>query len=160
MKTVIIIFACLLFTGLNAQERKVSEEEISFDILKWHYSSYPKCTGSQWAILEVEGQNFYRVSFNFQGQDYQAEYDQNGMVVREIINMDDKIPVSIAHRLETYEKYKVNSFIKVSDMRAQKIIYKLDIKVKSEGQKVLWYDENLIEVPNTDFSSSISGLNY
>lgn len=159
MKLLILTIACLLVTGLRAQEISVSEDEISFEILKWHYSNYPKNEANVWKVLKVDGTDFYRVNFKFEDRNYQAEYNENGDLTHEVIDMEDEVPVSITSELEVYEKYKIDTFQKISNMKEARVVYKLEVKVKSEGRKVHWYDENYIEMPNTDFTHFISNLN-
>lgn len=158
MKSIIYTFSFLiLITGLNAQERNVPEEEMSFDILKWHYSTYPNSEENKWTEINKD-ENYYRVRFKFKGHSFLVEYDSKGIITHEVVDLEDNIPVFIAHELDKYDKYKVNSFLKISDRKENTVMYKLDLKIKSEGQKVLWYDENFIQIPTTDFSKSITDL--
>lgn len=158
MKYLILIIACLLETGLCAQEQRVPEEVISFDVLKWHYAKYPNSQNNEWVAMVREGEQLFRVKFNFQNQDYHVEYDDRGVIRKEVLNLEDNLPVSIERELDEYEKYKVYGFLKINDKESERVVYRLDIKTKLDGHKTIWYDEDLIRMPNTDFTQSISDL--
>lgn len=158
MKIAIHLFACIFVTSVYGQEQGVPEDAVSFDILKWHYSYYPNSQNNEWTTVVRTGQQLFRVKFEFKEKRYQAEYDDAGRRLKEVLSLEDNVPVSIDSQLRQFEKFKIDSFTKISDLKENRIVYRLDVKVKSEGNKTFWYDENLIQMPNTDFTRSLSDL--
>ncbi len=141
-----ICLAFLISHNLYSQQQNVSESEIDFSVIKWHYHEYPKSSNVVWNIfVSPEKETVYRASFEFKGREMTACYDESGELLTEYEHLDDELPISIQYYLEgEYRKYKVISFVKQTDFSTQDIWYTLQVKTKDQGEQQIELDKNLI----------------
>lgn len=127
----------------NAQTL-VAEDDVSFEILKWHFHHYPQSVSKQWMSL---GEQAYRATFDFEGKEVSTVYHQNGKRLSEEVDLTKEIPLSITYYLdERYSKYKVNDFRKITSFSDELVYYKMELKSKEKGEESLSFDEHLIPV--------------
>ncbi|MEP0368846.1 MAG: hypothetical protein ABJN36_20545 [Cyclobacteriaceae bacterium] len=139
----------------TAQTQAISEDDLEFNFLKWHYAKYPKTTVS-WESLGIGGEEFLRGTFDFEGFEMKVLYKTDGRVIQEEADLSKNVPVSLLHYLDDfYLKYKVLSFTRITDMQSDDISFKMEIKSKENGIEILEFDKNLIPVD----SELVSGSN-
>ena len=151
------IFAILLITGVfaTAQTRAISEEDLEFNFLKWHYAEYPKTVVS-WESLSIGGEEFFRGTFDFEGRETIVLYKTDGRIIQEEADLTKNVPVSLLHYLDDfYLKYKVLSFTRITDYQSDDTSFKMEIKSKENGIEILEFDKNLIPID----SELVSGSN-
>ncbi|RED92813.1 hypothetical protein [Marinoscillum furvescens] len=138
-------FSFLLFSSVvYAQHTTISEDDVSFEILKWHFHYYPKSESLQWVEL---GEGLLKAQVAFEGNVVSIIYNVSGKRLMEEVDLTDNIPVTVSYYLdERYEKYKVQSFIKYTDFSQDRIAYRMKLKSKQKGAEDLEFDENLIPV--------------
>ena len=142
------LFFGLLAVGClvsRAQVKEVSEDEISINILKWHFHHYPQSTSNVWKVIN-DGKLF-ESDFIFEDKAYYVTYSAKGKVLTEVVDLSDEVPVALLAQLdEQYEKYKVNNFERITNFADETIFYKLEIKSKENGQEELNFDKDLIPI--------------
>lgn len=139
----IVFFSCLNLLAA-CQVRELQEEDLDFNILKWHYNHYPKTLVS-WEHLKSNDSEVLRAEFIFKGYPTIAFYTSNGELISEEVDLSKNVPVSILHYLdETYEKYRVISFLRITDVKTANVSFQLEIKSKKEGYRIIGFDDHLI----------------
>ncbi|MEO9473947.1 MAG: hypothetical protein ABJG41_00365 [Cyclobacteriaceae bacterium] len=139
----------------TAQTRAISEDDLEFNFLKWHYAEYPKTTVS-WESLRIGGEEFFRGTFDFEGYEMRVLYKTDGRMLQEEADLLKNVPVSLLHYLDDfYLKYKVMSFTRITDFQSDDISFKMEIKSKENGIEILEFDKNLIPID----SELVSGSN-
>lgn len=145
IKLIITGFSCFLFCGyLPAQQKVISEDDVSFEVLKWHFHYYPKSESLQWVEL---GEGLLKSRVNFEGKIVSTIYNTSGRRLMEEVDLTNDVPVTITYYLDDrYEKYKVQSFVKLTDFAQERVAYRMSVKSKERGVENLEFDENLIPV--------------
>lgn len=139
--SVLVLF---LYNNVNAQFHQIDEDDLDFTVLKWHYDLYPK-TVSVWEVLNIDGVESYRAKFNFKGYPVSAIYNSNGKLISEETDLTRNVPVSLVHYLdESFDKYKVLSFVRITDAESESVSFELEIKSKQKGVQIIVLEENLI----------------
>lgn len=152
-------FCFFLITALSffshttfSQDRAITEDDIGFEILKWHYHFYPNNSNSTWRIVGRGNDELYRADFEFEEQEITAFYNSEGEIVSEEIDLRDKVPVSLIHYLDDlYPKYKITSFLKITTVTGnmeKTIVHELGVKDKEHGNFILRFDKDLIPFPD------------
>ena len=140
---------------VSAQSRVVLEDELSLEVLKWHYFRYPKSVVSQWSIVEREEAPLFEGVFEFGGYETVAVYDAEGIIVEERLEMENSVPISLVHYLDDiYSKYKITSFLKIEDFVKSEVKYQMALKSKEKGEEVIEFDKNLIPFESNLVSGS------
>jgi hypothetical protein len=138
------------------QSRVVAEDELGMEVLKWHYTRYPKSIVSKWTVEEKGGTRFFEGVFNFGGYETVAVYNERGVIVEERIEMENNVPVSLVHYLDDiYSKYKITSFLRKEDFVKSEVKYQMALKSKEKGEEMIEFDKNLIPFE----SNLVSGSN-
>ncbi len=142
VKLVMAFFLFGVATFCNAQV--LTEDDIGFEILKWHFHHYPQSISKQWQKL---GDQAIQAEFTFNNKDYKTIYLLDGIRLSEEVDMTREVPVSIEYYLdEKYDKYKVQYFKKISVFKDEQIYYSMSVKTKDKGEETLSFDEHLIPV--------------
>ena len=157
----LLVFCFTVFGFASGQ--KISEDDLSFDFLKWHYMNYPGVENNQWTQLSKDGNTFYYVEFLFEEQMYAVTYDNDGNRLRERVKFKSKnIPTSASKFLSSKfngEKFKVEEFEQLNLYKGAKEIdsfYSMEVRVKKDAY-VLYFDERMdyIQTPSTQLLSSL-----
>lgn len=136
------LFFC--FSFVCEAQKAVLEDDVDFDILKWHFHHYPQSASKEWVLL---GEQAYRAKFDFEGREIVTIYTSDGKRLSEEIDMTKDIPLSVTYYLDDkYSKYKVSDFRKITSFSDELIYYKMDIKSKERGDETLSFDESLIPI--------------
>ncbi len=158
----IITLVCVLFV-LPLSAQRISEDDLSFDFLKWHYAKYPGAEENVWTKIKKDGAELMYVEFAFEGTKRSVTYTLAGQRLKERIKYDGaKIPNSAKTFLSGKfqgEKYKVDEFQKLVLFEGTKAVdsfYSMEIKVKKDLY-VLYFDDNLspIKSPTPQLLSSL-----
>ncbi|MEQ8473427.1 MAG: hypothetical protein RIC35_19675 [Marinoscillum sp.] len=136
------LFCCSSF--FCEAQTVVLEDEVAFEILKWHFHHYPKSTTKQWMSL---GEQAYRAEFAFDGKEVVTVYLSDGKRLSEEVNLTKDMPLSLTYYLEDkYSKYKVADFRKITNFSDEMVYYKMEVKSKEKGDETLSFDEDLIPI--------------
>ena len=159
MRARIHIFATLLLIiwGSAQAQVEVPEEQLSIDIIKWHYSRYPNSQENHWFMLPESGN--VQVSCVYEGALIKATYNSKGRIQSEIKDMTGSIPVSLTHDLDIEyadNKYKVIQFTKLTDFVNDVKMYEMEIKSKLKGVETKKFDADLIPLAISDYRTSVS----
>ncbi len=155
----ISLIVCILVGASQfavGQARVITEDELGIELLKWHYTRYPKSVASQWSVIEGRGEApLYEGVFSFGGYETVAVYDSEGVIIEEQVEMKDAVPVSLLHYLDDiYSKYKITSFLKKEDFIKSEVKYQMALKSKEKGEEVIEFDKNLIPFESNLVSGS------
>jgi len=122
----------------------VAEEDVSFNILKWHYNYYPNSESKQWYTM---GEGAYQVELFFEGKDMTITYTAEGKRLEEMVDLTKNVPVSVSYYLdEKYGKYKVIEFVKITTFDDDHTGFRLKLKSKDFGDDLISFDQNLVPV--------------
>lgn len=157
----ISLFAILLLVVFGTAAQSISEDDLSFDFLKWHYQKYPNATNNDWTKITKGGTDYIYVNFEFDGTKRAVTYLESGHRVKERIKYDkEAIPTSTLTELEQrFEKFKIEEFQQLNlyaGVKLQDSFYTMNVKVKKDTY-ILYFDENLgeIESPSPQLMSSL-----
>lgn len=143
MIAVFSVFTIAISQQASAQQT-ILEDDVSFNILKWHFHHYPQSTTSQWYAL---GEGLLKVECVFGNNQISVLYNPKGNRLTEEVDMTKSLPVSIEYLLdEKYEKYKIQDFIKVTNFESEMIIYNLTVKTKERGVINMKFDEHFVAI--------------
>ncbi|VXD19841.1 hypothetical protein [Marinoscillum sp. 108] len=145
IKLIIAVFFLVAISSTDTRAQLVSESDISFDILKWHFHHYPKSETKQWLD---SGEDTYTVSFVFESMDVSVVYDSRGKRIEERVDVSNSMPVSLVYHLDDqYEKYKVMRFEKVTKFKQDNSVgYEMKIRSKEKGDEQLYFDQNMVPI--------------
>ncbi len=136
-------FLCFGLTYICSAQ-SLPEDEIGFEILKWHFNYYPKSETKQWVKLEDE---ILQAEFVFQGKNYKTTYLTDGARLSEEVDLSKELPLTIKYFLdERYEKYKVQYFNKIVVFKNELTYYTMSVKSKEKGEETLSFDEHYVPV--------------
>ena len=140
----LVIGAFLFGVASFSNAQVLTEDDIGFEILKWHFHHYPQSERKQWNKV---GEHALQAEFTFNNKDYKTTYLSDGVRLSEEMDMTKEVPVSITYYLdEKYDKYKVQSFRKITVFQDEQVYYAMSIKSKDKGDETLSFDEHLIPV--------------
>lgn len=147
------MFLAVFLTG-TSQAQTVSEDDLPFSFLSWHYNNYPGAEGNQWTKIEKNGEELLFVDFQFEGKNLAVTYRTNGRRVKARIKYsENEVPQIVnAFLVEQFEKYKVTEFMKTDIYEGPKIVdffYSARVKVKKENHR-LYFDKELNHVMNPE----------
>lgn len=142
VKLVITGFLFGIISVCDAQV--IAEDDVSFEVLKWHFNHYPNSESQGWyQMSEVT----LRASFAFEGENYNVVYTSSGTRLSEELDMTKSVPLSVVYYLDDkYGKYKVQEFKRITNFNDEQIYYIMDVKSKDKGEERLSFDEHLIPV--------------
>ena len=154
------VLAALLFLAVGTmgtvQAQTISEDDLPFTFLSWHYNNYPGAENNHWIKLEKNGEELLFVDFQHEGRSLEVTYRTNGRRVKaRIIYGDKQVPDLVnAFLMEQFEKYKVNEFMKtdIYDSNGSDVAYffhSVWVKVKKENI-MLYFDEEFNRIMNSD----------
>lgn len=140
-----LVMSALLFgTALFCNGQVLTEDDIGFEMLKWHFHHYPHSVSKQWQKI---GEHAMQAEFTFNEKDYKTIYLLDGTRLSEEVDMTKDLPLSIEYYLdEKFGKYKVQSFKKVTVFKDEKLYYSMSLKTKDKEDETLSFDEHLIPV--------------
>ena len=147
-----IVFTLFLF-GVS-QSQTVSEDDLPFSFLSWHYTNYPGSENNQWTRLEKNGEELLFVDFSFEGKNHTVTYQNNGQRLKARLKYSEKeIPELVLGFLtEQFEKYKVAEFMKTEVYEGPKVsdfYYSARVRVKKETH-LLYFDKQLAHIMNPE----------
>lgn len=147
------LFVAVAITA-HVQAQAISEEELPFTFLSWHYNFYPGAEGNQWTKLEKNGEEFLFVDFQYEGRNMAVTYKTNGRRVKVRTKYTEKaVPDMVSHFLtDQFVKYKIDEFMKTDVYDGPHVIeffYSARVKVKKENH-VLYFDKELNHVMNPE----------
>lgn len=158
--SIVIMTLFLSVTVSEAQTVSVLEDELSIDVLKWHYSRYPNSQANRWTAMVDKGE--IHVTFEFGGNIISAVYDNKGKIKQEKVDLATSIPVSLVHELDeefANDKYKVTQFVRTTNFSDNSKIYEMEIKSKAQGLVSRKFDSDLIPLAVGDYRTSVSSNN-
>lgn len=140
----IAITALILLIGFGAfsQGAIIPEDEVSIDIQKWFYLTYPNSEQLKWTDMGVEPK-VYKVEFLFENEEYVVHYDDQGYRKMEQKKLSSDLPLAITNYLyDLYPKFKVNAYYQIADIPKEKIRYKVQVKTKDKGKETIFFDQD------------------
>lgn len=141
-----IAFVAILIFGVESvfSQSPLTEDQVDFNVLKWHFHHYPKSITQQWSDL---GEGVLKADFTFNDQTVSTTYTSSGKRVEEQIDISKDVPVSVTFYLnERYDKYKVLQFVRVTNFATKEIRHSLQLRTKNQGDIFLRFDENLVPI--------------
>lgn len=140
-----LVIAVFFFGVASLSEAQViTEDEVDFQILKWHFHYYPNSETVKWQKM---GDHALQVSFGFEEKIFNTVYLTDGTRMSEEVDLTKEVPVSVQYYLdEKYGKYKVQEFKKVTSFKDDQIYYAMSLRTKDQGEESLSFDEHLIPV--------------
>lgn len=153
MKKITCTFIGIVFSLSSfSQLTYITEQQVSYDILHWHYDRYNNSETSEWYKYSIDGDEYYGVKFSHEGTPYQSIYNSEGMIISEKRIMDEKeLPDEITDVLDyRLVKYKVKEFVietEFENRQEKNKHYKVDARTKTGGQVILWFDSQMNVVP-------------
>lgn len=151
--TIVFLFFALFLTGLT-RAQTISEDDLPFTFLSWHYNNYPGAVENQWTKLEKNGEELLFVDFQHEGRNLAVTYKTNGRRVKARIKYNEKDVPDIVNAFlsEQFGKFKVNEFMKTDIYEGPNVadfFYSARLKVKKENH-VLYFDKELNHVMNPE----------
>ncbi|MFY0599535.1 MAG: hypothetical protein JXR03_07670 [Cyclobacteriaceae bacterium] len=155
----IIAISGLLISFLSESDSQIKvilEDDIDFNVVKWHYIEYPNAHATWEEISINAGAKLYRAEFEFEGHPRRVIYNSQGIRMQEEANLTKNVPVSLLSYLDDiYLKYRILSFTRITDFRLEeKVTFKVEVKSKSNGVEILEFDKNLIPLDSVFVSGS------
>lgn len=143
-----------VFATATIQAQNISEDDLPFTFLSWHYNFYPGAEDNQWTKLEKNGEELLFVDFQHEGRNLAVTYKTNGRRVKARTKYSEKeVPDLVAGFLtEQFEKYKIDEFMKTDvydGATVSDFFYSARVKVKKENH-VLYFDKELNHVLNPE----------
>lgn len=151
MKHLIVLFLCCFTISMSlAQSQSLKEDDLSFEILKWHYAYYPHTT-VEWSQAGSE----FIAEFEEENNGYMVRYNAEGNRIDEVVEMRKNIPVSASYLMEDrYGKHQVLEFRRYTTYSTKMVTYRAKLKTKDRGQLILTMDEHLTPLDKSLLSSS------
>jgi len=135
-----------------SQKTFITENQLEYDVLHWHYDRYNNAENDEWYKLEKDGKTTFEVSFTYNEGSYVAEYDEKGAILREnkVSNIKDipsQIISTLDYRLVKYklEEYAVDSFFENKQIVSQ--THRVKSRSKTGGEIILWFDKEFNVIP-------------
>lgn len=149
----IAFVAILLFSAqVSFSQSAITEDQVDFNILKWHFHHYPKSTTQQWYDM---GEGVLKAEFTFNDLPVSTTYNSAGKRIDEQMDITKEVPVSVSFYLdERYEKYKVQQFVKSVNFTTKEVRHILELRTKNQGIVFLKFDENLVPIESELISIS------
>ncbi|MEP0272599.1 hypothetical protein [Ekhidna sp.] len=148
---ILFLFACPFSS--NSQEF-ISEDEITINILKWYYDQYPNGETISWSSSSVNNVDVLKVKFNYNENEYTATYSLKGKRLSETVKIEN-IPITVTNYLyDNYAKFKIKSFLKRIDFKANETSYEVEIKSKEAGLERIVFDTNFQRETNQVLTSN------
>lgn len=149
----VFLFLAVLTAGVS-QAQTISEDDLPFSFLSWHYNFYPGSEENQWTRLEKNGEELLFVDFQFEGRNLAVTYKTNGRRVKARTKYAEKeVPNLVgAYLTEKFEKYKIEEFMKTDIYEGPNVtdfFYSARVKTKKENH-VLYFDKELNHVMNPE----------
>ncbi|MDW3196025.1 MAG: hypothetical protein R8G66_26880 [Cytophagales bacterium] len=143
-----------VFATATIQAQTISEDDLPFTFLSWHYNFYPGAEENQWTKLEKNGEERLFVDFQFEGRNLAVTYKTNGRRVKARTKYSEKeVPDLVTGFLtEQFEKFKIDEFMKTDVYDGPKVsdfFYSARVRVKKENH-VLYFDKELNHVLNPE----------
>lgn len=158
--SLLLTFAIFLI-GNMVSAQTISEDDLPFTFLSWHYTNYPGSESNQWTRIEKDSEEYLFVDFIYEGKNLSVTYKPTGMRVKARTKYTDKdSPEQLSGFLtQRFEKYKISSFMRIDLYDGAKVsdsFYSVKVKVKKEGY-VFYFDEhfNRITDPTARLLSSL-----
>lgn len=144
MRSIIILFTVILNFHYSFGQIEIEENDVDFNILKWHFHNYPNSQTIQWFEM---GEGSYKVVFNFNDSKISTYYMPDGHILSEITDLTDQIPQTLLfYAEERYPKSKILEYAKHIDFTINKTYYQLFLKLKDKKSILLRFDENLTPI--------------
>ncbi len=159
----ILCIAVFFFSGLSAFPQSVialDEGDVDLKVITWHYNRYEKSTNASWSVIAHEGIGYFKVSFDYQGNSYEAVYDDKGTILleREFVT-EEKVPKPVIDLLDyRLVKYKIATFRGETYFEGKKpkeIFYRVEVNVKTGGTVIYWFDQDYNLLPDKKDEASI-----
>lgn len=158
--SLICVSAILLFVNTTSGQN-ISEDDLPFKFLSWHYSNYPGAEENQWTRIEKESEEYLFVDFLFEGRNLTVTYKPSGMRIKARTKYTEKdLPSKLGDFLtERFEKYKIDEVMRTDLYEGSRVsdsFYSAKVKVKKEGY-IFYFDEafNRITDPTARLLSSL-----
>lgn len=140
LNTIFIIFLLLTCTIYCSAQTEITEEEVSFNVVKWFYNHYPNAQETSWLQLN-EGKEFH-VTFLFEEKQYESIYSLTGKKIQEIVYLEST-PINIMNELyDRFGQFKIKSVVKKTSFPSKDVIYLTKIKSKGKKEQEIAFDEN------------------
>ncbi len=147
-----LTFALMVVLASAQQEIPLEESDVDMTILTWHYRTYEKSKDVKWKVIAVEGVGYFDAQFTYQGENYEATYDEEGFILSETkFYGPDNTPQPVLDVLDyRIVKYKVESFIHKVEFESRKPVkteYRVQAVTKTGGQVIYWFDKDFNLLP-------------
>lgn len=124
-------------------------------VLTKHYTRYENSKEVEWSVEVHEGQGIFHNKFLFQGKNYEAQYDDNAILIREKLYYgENEVPKPITDLLDyRIVKYKIDSFFRLTHFNPQLddvIEYRVEAKTKTGASVVYWFDNEFNLLPDKE----------
>ena len=153
-KNITAFLLIAIFATATIQAQTISEDDLPFSFLSWHYNFYPGAEENQWTKLERNGEELLFVDFQHEGKNLAVTYKTNGRRVKVRTKYSEKeVPDLVGgYLLEQFGKYKIDEFKKTDVYDGPKVsdfFYSARIRAKKESH-VLYFDKELNHILNPE----------